>query len=1486
MESYSGDNIPASKYSSVKYYTTLPSDTRPTEDGEHSSEQAGGTETRPRSGTSTQYIPKAGDHFNFQIPRKNKEKRALFQYVSSESREFEDILTILSSSYIEASSNGTFTYTKLRIVHSELLEKDFVEKRRELKLDGRTEKELEETHCFLTADTIKLPWICENGLLVGHSWITALGNPAKGVYLSKYSDLLQVNPFNPGVMGEIIIFKVIKGKVKSIYDNMSKNLLDPTPKFDSHLSKNASIVTSLTSYRAYELTQEYFYEYDFDELKARPRHVCPYAVVSFQFKGKDAPLQAKPMAPLRSNSQTSAGSKGRSKYTVWSGELVNEGRTVSQVSICSFSPPFLPFKLPEKLELGLVMRMDQVTQMIPSALFSLNLYAGSHQVLKSGTHCSLLEVVDKSKSGDCLAALLQVMETQRLVLVHMLADKGFLFLLSSVQMATPTERRDGLKKCLQALFVFQESRDVAKYSSRCPTTHDPLQTSSRDPAMPQLNSFVPALHHALVKVRCNPPADLSAGVERQARDYLSGLHHGKRRHIPMTEYDTKLDDRGKQFPAPKHHKLNMEGYLRSYIYNPNLYTMPVVQAKEMVESYCTVPDDNSPVMDWEGSGASGNKSVVGLEVNPYGATAAQSPGVQVNHSPSQFPTDPNPQKLKELINLILCWRNTEGDVRKKGVPQGAGGLDPRGLKRKTAERTLNYRKASQERGRRDRRTAAAAEKGQSPSCLSSVMLQSVVLRDVDLRRDRSEAAFKFSDGRGGGGWSREGTKQTKALLFDRMIKLGLPPNQDIDLRKQPPGGLQVKADYLETAGSTNSLEVFSPSSNGEMPRRSQSQYQGEEQMPWVLIPITGLKSNKYCLSEKDNPQDPRFVPQIPMANSSYPPCVPERRERSINSTLEELPQHSLSTSLEVSQEHSPYPSPCPSPCSCPSPMEDEQQLAETPCDPTEISGNHKTSTDKKTSTNQSFFQIPGAPASTRLLDKCRPSPKPKTNGEPTPTIPSPVEAGQEQVEGSTGKVISGVVAEDPTTMDVGQEEGEEVEEEAKELEEDDVIEVVDEEMKTVIKQTEEVSPPSLDLSSPELIPVPNPPPVQNTPPIQRPVLGRVNCVLDQQFSDFSTEMQILLLRESVHYSSPLIPSQSPPGQPPILPFSEYVSFYNSSPPMQAYVSSLRDRMGTVIDTQEQWIPSMVATDSPLVLSNNNHHHANHVQRTTYNWYPSSRGPVSHSVPSPHPPSLSAPGPASSNSHSSLPVSHSVPSSHSPAPPSGPGLNLASSNTYSSLAVYQFPSAVSQFNSNNNNNVIIRSSSFPGSGTACPFTPPLYNNPPQTELLLSQLQSSLAPLPIQPLALGNQWITTTENPDSDCREQLGTCKPSATSTTTENPDSDCREQLGTCKPSATSTTTKNTDLDARGLRGKCKPQTSATFQSKDNVIIVDPPVSEATMVAPHHLTQMIESSSGVGGPFPSSGPDPPAAISSLISQLKPELFSNLVKIIKAVQKNFV
>lgn len=45
--------------------------------------------------------------------------------------------------------------------------------------------------------------------------------------------------------------------------------------------------------------------------------------------------------------------------------------------------------------------------------------------------------------------------------------------------------------------------------------------------MPRLSHFVPALHHALIKAGANPPEELSANVEYQAREYLTGLKEGK-----------------------------------------------------------------------------------------------------------------------------------------------------------------------------------------------------------------------------------------------------------------------------------------------------------------------------------------------------------------------------------------------------------------------------------------------------------------------------------------------------------------------------------------------------------------------------------------------------------------------------------------------------------------------------------------------------------------------------------------------------------------------------------------------------------------------------------------------------------------------------------------------------------------------------------------------------------------------------------------------
>uniref|UniRef100_A0A9J7XKI5 Transcription activation suppressor a n=1 Tax=Cyprinus carpio carpio TaxID=630221 RepID=A0A9J7XKI5_CYPCA len=432
---------------------------------------------------------------------------------------------------------------------------DFMEKRRELKQDGRTEKELSETFCFLLCDAQKVSVVCERGLSVGNSWMSMLGNPSKGVYLCQFSDLLQISPIEPGFTGNIIIFKVIKGKVKSVHDCMSKNM-DPTPKFDSHFSKNSTRVTSLQSYRAFEYTQQYFYEYVDFEVSSRPRHVCPYAVVSFYFKGKEASTAApKPLPPLRSNSQPSGTS--RRCYTVWRGHFVNGGKDVYQASLRSLSQPFLPYKLPEKIEIGKVMSLQQVKQKIPSALFSWSLYTGSHEVSKSGMFCSLFDVVEKDRtSPKSLTALLQKLEEEGLVLVNMVRDRGFLFLLSASQMANSTSNP----------------------SESC----RPVLSEHHSPIMPQHDCFVSALHCALSKARGEPPADLSAAVEQQVYDYLTNLREGKPLQRIRTDYDPKLDAREKLFPAPRQ-KTNWESFVRPYIYKPAVFTMLLESVKKKVE---------------------------------------------------------------------------------------------------------------------------------------------------------------------------------------------------------------------------------------------------------------------------------------------------------------------------------------------------------------------------------------------------------------------------------------------------------------------------------------------------------------------------------------------------------------------------------------------------------------------------------------------------------------------------------------------------------------------------------------------------------------------------------------------------------------------------------------------------------------------------------------------------------------------------------------
>uniref|UniRef100_A0A8C1DYW2 Transcription activation suppressor b n=1 Tax=Cyprinus carpio carpio TaxID=630221 RepID=A0A8C1DYW2_CYPCA len=543
------------------------------------------------------------------------------------SREFEEVVKLLSTFYLDTNSRGTFTYTKASLIHNELLEKEFIEKKRELKQNGRTEAELAESYAFLLPD--------KNKVRLFHPKMVIIYSPSCWVYLSKYSDLLQMNPFEVGAAGDIIIFKIMKGKVKTIFDNMPKNNLEPTLKYDSHVFKNASKVTSLLSYRAFEHTQQYFYEFAFEELRSRPRHVLPYAVVSFQYKGKD-----------RLNSTLHEGQRGmifRRRYTVWSGSLVNKGEEVYQVYIRSSSLTHLPLKLPDKLDINMAMHLDQVKRKIPPILLSWEAYSGSREAFKCGMYCGLYEVMGRSKQENSLSGLLHRLERERMVLVKPLIDKGFLFLLSSSQLHTNTDE-------------------------------DPLAPlEPKDPISHQIDNFVPALHHGFYKLRANPPKELAVGLKQQVLDYLNQTEQGVIRPFHIVEYRHSLDDRTNQHPAPR--PKNMDVALNSYIFGPGQFQLPVeVLQQDLMDSQqgaASPPagaEEYSPVSDWGGS----DRQV------PGSSTIGVS---QSNGGPQRPQGEYDKEKMEKLLKLIQLHKRTLGKDEGSG-PEREEDWDTAGLKRR------------------------------------------------------------------------------------------------------------------------------------------------------------------------------------------------------------------------------------------------------------------------------------------------------------------------------------------------------------------------------------------------------------------------------------------------------------------------------------------------------------------------------------------------------------------------------------------------------------------------------------------------------------------------------------------------------------------------------------------------------------------------------------------------------------------------------------
>ncbi|NWH90928.1 TASOR protein, partial [Aegithalos caudatus] len=806
---------------------------------------------------------------------------ALFQPVLPGSREFEDILNILHSSYLDPNSVFNFKYKRASLVHSELLEKEFTEKRRELKFDGRLEKELSESYAFLLVDRCQIQGICEKGLQVGNSKITILGSPSMGVYISKCADLLQPNPLEPGATGDVIVFKILKGKMKSIYDHMglkamettARVVFDPTPKHECHISKNASKVTSLLAYRAYELTQYYFYEYGFDEIRRRPRHVCPYAVVSFTYK-EDMVQGPRSVPPSRSNTFHTDRNTEKCNVTLWRGQIWNKGKLLCHVSLKSATRLFLPCKLPEKLEVEKVASIDQLKKKISPILFFKETYHEGKEVLKNGMYCSLYEVVEKSRSGSHLEGLLQKLEKEKLVLVKPLVDRGFLFLLSPWQMMSPYDHQTGRPRVLQALFLFPEPRGV--------TNSAPTAAYEKREMVPEFTKLVQSLHFALIQSRKDRSPDFTAVVEEYIYEYFRRLYNGpgRRREFIFREYSTRLDDKRFLHPSPKY-KDHITRYLRSYIYGSETYQLPVARARELLDRGRKL-QRFSPLSDYEAAEDCSDfaKAKYGNRIHPKYETAAAKQKLPPS---GEYDTE----RLKDLINLIQC--------RKKNVGGDSDSEDPRirsGLKRKLEKQSGGFQKylkmsdssenicqpldsphsvlsVNSEPGGQEGEPRQDACDPAADTQLVTALLESLARRwDPEMARSLAEALglsteeieeavrqkYEYEsipaedgDDRGAdpGGAQADGVAlkdpQSPALLEAEVRCLPYPGEVGL---QPPPGEAALECTlHLQEPSTRNTFEEYSPcpgapTEHGYHRQHPSSNNVGEAGMHWKLIPIT------------------------------------------------------------------------------------------------------------------------------------------------------------------------------------------------------------------------------------------------------------------------------------------------------------------------------------------------------------------------------------------------------------------------------------------------------------------------------------------------------------------------------------------------------------------------------------------------------------------------------------------------------------------------
>ncbi|XP_048223967.1 protein TASOR 2 [Perognathus longimembris pacificus] len=497
----------------------------------------------------------------------------IFQTVSLSSDSlFQRAVSILHTSYLDSASEHGFQYSHVTFVKNDFFLNEYKAFYQQKQTSNYTEEELQETYGFFLLETEnQAKLICQRGLCVGSSTVTTLGDPAKGVYVSKYSDYLHPRPWYHGKSGYIVIFNIIKGKVKFVSENYTVNYTRPSSGYDCHVAKHANKVSDKTShFRAFELSQCYFYELSGNTIISRPRQICPFLIVAFQYR------EPKTMAAPTYESIFELCLDA--PISPWKGKLIVQGCVLCDITLRSTYSTMIPSQLPRELDFKYIMKVSSLKEKLPEAAFRKQNYL-EQKVCCQDLCFDLYEVELSNKQGDNLDKLIEYIKSKQLAIVKCLEDREvFVLLTSSALIPAPDFEEEQMG--IYGLHLFHSPLSTVGVKDW--KVGDDL-SSKVIPIIPALNCALLEAKKSLLEERTHPNTLVQCSLQARSRaDSSLSLMAVPQDGVKETGSFGKLPIDFDLIPPPEKCPLESFIQLKSYISDSSGYSLDVSTAQDLL----------------------------------------------------------------------------------------------------------------------------------------------------------------------------------------------------------------------------------------------------------------------------------------------------------------------------------------------------------------------------------------------------------------------------------------------------------------------------------------------------------------------------------------------------------------------------------------------------------------------------------------------------------------------------------------------------------------------------------------------------------------------------------------------------------------------------------------------------------------------------------------------------------------------------------------